>query len=123
MKRRTFILFRNEKLAGELANTLRNDPNLIIKNSRQEIKGIIPLDGDLLIIDAHFEGNMAEMKGLEIAYDFIRKNNPDISYQILVFSWFSLDYILTNYQRTARIFKDNHVQYNRLPLNLITLLQ
>lgn len=123
MKWRTFILFRNEKLAGELANTLRNDPNLIIKNSRQEIKGIIPLDGDLLIIDAHFEGNMAEMKGLEIAYDFIRKNNPDISYQVIIFSWFSMDYILTNYQRTARIFKDNHVQYNRLPLNLITLLQ
>lgn len=118
MNSQCYILFRNADFADELVKEFK----LTVKRSRSEIRGIDPQNGDLLLIDAHFEGQMTDLNGLDIVNEFIKLNQGN-SIRILVFSWFSLEYITSNNPNKAKIFRNPNVQYYRFPVNISKLIQ
>lgn len=87
---RHFIYFRNQDYAKILAKKFNNS---FIKETQFEINGVDALDGDVFIIDAHFgQGEMAELCGLKIAHDLVKKNdNQNIT--VKVYSWFFKEYM------------------------------
>ena len=63
---------------------------VIIRTTESKLLGIIPKDGDIIIVDAHYGETMHKMDGLRIVRNLKRLfSNKDIF--IIVLSWYPID--------------------------------
>jgi hypothetical protein len=114
-----FVLFKNEKYAAELAGKI---DDVVVRNNEVEVKGIIPHNDDVFIIDAHYGNNMIDLYGLKIVR-VIRNRcmQENLNVQFKILSWFKEDceIVLKN---SYHLSGKENVQFIQLPINDLSTL-
>lgn len=112
MCKRYFVLCRNTIYAKIIAESL----NGFVRNNKSELLGVTPNDNDVFIVDAHIDGLMSQMNGIELVSRLINSNS-DSKHKMNIYSWFAEDYIKSNY-RFPNIFRNGNVIFKQLPIKL-----
>jgi hypothetical protein len=86
---RLFVYMRNVAYAVALAKRI----NGISRNTISELFGIMPLDGDCFLIDAHAGDYHSNMKGIDFAAK-LQGNTSKTKAKIIIYSWLPEAYVL-----------------------------
>lgn len=106
-----FILFRNPDYAKELEKAFGGK----ICSTKSKLFGITPKEDDVFLVDAHFEGQMSSLNGLDILKEYLFFHR-EIKFNVKVYSWFTAEYIHKNYPDKSFILKLSNIQYLRFPV-------
>lgn len=112
-----YILFRNQAYAGELKKQTGGE----ISADENSLYGIIPKDGDIIIVDAHYKGNMSDLSGMKIVWKLQKYYCEDINVKFKILSWFNEgDKILED--KEDDLYSTRNVDFVQLPVSDVKLL-
>jgi len=87
-----YILFRNKGYAEALAKKTGADAKNGVRTDEDDLKRIIPMDNDILIIDAHYGEIMSDFYGLKIVADMQQKySDRNKKAKFIILSWYSIE--------------------------------
>ena len=117
----SYILFRNQTYAETLANM--TGANICDDESR--LSGIDPQDGDVVIMDAHYAGNMLDLSGIQNVRKLQKYEckGKDVKFKIL--SWFPSEWFdeKSNLKfQKEKLYSRYHVEFIQLPISDVKLL-
>jgi hypothetical protein len=112
-----YILFKQQLYAEELKKLAlkARDTDCSVRTSEQDLYGINPQDNDIVVVDAHYKGNMSDFGGMEIVsrlqeYECSGKN---VKFKIL--SWFPNESNYLNIQK-EQLYSPHNVEFVQLPV-------
>ena len=116
-----YILFRNQGYAEALAKKT----GAIVRSSEENLNGIRPKDGDIIIIDAHYKGDMSKLEGIQIVYHLqkFKCRDKDVKFKIL--SWYPPEWFEQKpdwIHMKKKLFSPTNVEFIQLPVSDVTLL-
>lgn len=111
-----YILFRSQEYAKALAEKI----GAIVHLCEDGLRGITPHDGDIIIVDAHYEGNMSDMSGFEIVKNLqkFEFRDKDVKYKIL--SWFPTEWLNEKPELKShkeQLYSQRNVVFFQLPVS------
>ena len=117
----TYILFGNQSYAELLAMKT----GAVACYYEDDLYGISPKDSDIFIVDAHYKGNMSDLKGIEIVKNMQKYacKNKDVKFKIL--SWFPPEWFDEKPEwisKKKQLQSQNNVEFVQLPVSDVVLL-
>lgn len=112
-----YILFRSQQYAEELARKA----NAIVCSSENNLYGINPQDDDIIVVDAHYKGNMSDFSGIEIVYRLQKYECSGKIVKFKILSWFppESDYLESP---KKRLYSQHNVDFVQLPVLNVKLI-
>ena len=111
-----YILLRNQKSAEIIAGKI----NAIVCESHEDVCGRDLQDGDVIIIDAHHEGAMSDLKGFKTVGRLQRYYCKDKDVKFKIFSWFPSTWYDENpnlMSSKKKLFSESNVDLVQLPIS------
>jgi len=116
-----YILFKNQAYAGALAKKT----NAIIRSSEENLNGTRLQNGDIVIVDAHYKGNMSDLKGIEIVKNMQKYVCKDKDVKFKILSWFPLEWFDEKPEwksKKDQLEAQHNVEFVQLPVSDVALL-
>jgi hypothetical protein len=116
-----YILFRNQKYAETLANII----GAKVCDDEGKLRGINLQDGDIIIVDAHYAGNMYDLNGIQIVKELQKYESTGKNIKFKILSWFPSEWFSEKSKlqfHKEQLYSQHNVEFIQLSVSDVKLL-